>query len=227
MLLRPSANADTLVVPNYAKDVDANAADGALLTGTGTRLQNIYNASQFLIAMPEGAIITQIAFRVDESQRNSLTTIVPSVEIHMSTSPVSANSLSRFFSANTGPDETVVFSSHPVSVTITGSKSGPNPFQIIFPLQTPFFYDPRRGSLSLDISSQKGAFPGLVLDASGDRESVALAGPIGSTSSDFPGAALVTELTFQPVPEVKSWQIFVFGAGLLTLARGFRCVCHS
>lgn len=212
--------ADTVVVPNYATDVDANAQ--GIVFENGARVQNIYNSSQFLTAMPEGGIITQIAFRVDQSQRNSLSTVIPAVEIHMSTSPVTANSLSPMFSANTGADETIVFPTRSLTISIAGSKAGPNPFQIVFPFQTPFLYDPRRGSLCIDVFSEQESTQGLALDASGDLESNALQGPIG-LSSGFGSASLVTQITFQPVPEPGAAELIALGACLTVLIRAHVC----
>src|SRR5689334_18307675 len=119
-------------------------------------------------------------------------------EIHMSTSAAVAPNLSTLFSANTGPDDTVVFPTQRVTISVRGSTGGPNPFRVLFPLAKPFFYDPRRGSFCIDIFSHGSAQTGLQLDTS-NIESLGLGGVIGQPSSELFVTALVAQITFQPV----------------------------
>lgn len=103
LLATGSTHAATMIAPSEA----ANAPGvGAQLpfAASGARYQNIYNASEFINALPQGGFITQIAFRIDESDRSSFSAVIPDIEIRMFTSPSSAQNLSQVFSENVGRD---------------------------------------------------------------------------------------------------------------------------
>ncbi len=183
----------------------------------GSRYQNIYNGSDILSAMPRGGYITQIAFRSDEGNLRSYATFIPDIEIRMSTSPATGpDHISKQFSANVGPDETVVFGRTSVTFTVVAGGGAVNPFEIIFPLTRPFYYDPTKGSLAVDILTyQEAVGPYPLLDSG---RSLARAGGIALGASSTLLGAPVIQLTFLPVPEPRMLVISVISLAI-SLAR--------
>ncbi len=210
----------TLVAPNEGALTDGPGADLPFVNHM-TRLQNIYNGSQFSSSMPQGGIITQIAFRIDQSDRNSLSAVMPSLEIHMSTAPTFAQNISPVWANNVGQDETVVFPKGPIAFMVAAAKLGPNPFELRIPLPTSFFYDPRRGSLSIDLYLYAPADGNrLLVDTSGTQVAAQI-GEIGAPTSVTTTAALVLQVGFIPVPEAPIACIMGMGLFLLLLSRRF------
>ena len=63
--------------------------------------------------------------------------------------------LSSTFADNVGPDNTQVFSGpFQTAVTFTGD---PTNFEVVINFTTPFYYDPTKGNLLLDIATRKAA----------------------------------------------------------------------
>jgi hypothetical protein len=213
-----SLNAATLVAPNENTNLPGSAAQFPFAP-SGLRYQNVYNASEFVNAMPEGGLITHIAFRIDESDRSSFSAFIPDIEIHMSTSPATAQRLSQTFSENHGPDETIVFPRGRIDFMVTPRNSGANPFHLRFPLAAPFLYDPRLGSLAVDLFVYQEGSRRLYTDASAGEHAVARYGSLELPSSEFGRSALVLELQFTPVPEPAPVVIIIFGLGTLFLIR--------
>lgn len=171
----------TIVAPNRsANEVGTGAQSPAQ---SGARYLNIYDASEFLSAMPEGGIITGIAFRLDESVQNAVSVTVPSIEIRMSTSPVTASSISMRFADYVGADETIVFPRAPMQFQASTSAVVPHPFSEFIPLATPFTYDPRNGSLAVDLWTFQQSPQTLLIDAGGGA--LAVGGPVTGDRAIF------------------------------------------
>jgi hypothetical protein len=213
--LEIKAQPQTLVVPRGYEEVPGEGAGFAF--GEGARYQTVYSASQFLSHMPEGGIITAVALRIDESNRNTWGGITPEIEIAISTAPSLAPIITLNFAENVGADRSVVFSRQAVSYSVGPGTDGVNPFHLLFPLENRFYYDPRNGALTLEFFSYQTPFPGLLID--GGRGN-ALSGAIG-VAQGRPAAALVTEVFFTPVPEPGS-SLIACGAILLFIERRFR-----
>ncbi len=182
---------------------------------SGARYQNIYNARDLAAIMPLGGYITQIALRMDENYRDSFSAVIPDIEIRMSTSSATwPDHISTVFAANVGRDETVVFGRNSVTMSIHSSaESTVNAFQLVFPLSHPFYYDPRNGSLNIDMFIyQRSVGPGLVVDAGGG---LARAGGIGLESGTTLTGDPVTQLTFYPTPEPEILVLCALGAIVL------------
>ncbi len=192
----------TAVIPIQYRDVPGDGGQILFNYPSAVRYQCLYDAADFATAMPAGGTIVQLAIRLDETDRSSFEAVIPDLEIRMSTSPASSANISHYFSKNVGPDETVVFPRSEVHVVGQGSASGPNQFQVIFPLAHPFLYDPRRGSLVVDFFDYKpGTGHPLTIDTGG---AIALVGGLVVPNVDHSDTILgapVIQLNFFPVPE--------------------------
>jgi len=147
--------ADTLVVPNTLATTEGQTAYNipfglSSSISTGSRYQQVYNASEFA-ALPGPVLITRIAFRPDQYQ-TAFSGTLSDVQVNLSTTSVSRDTLTNIFANNVGLDDTVVFHDPLTLTSATGVVStGPKDFEIEIVLTTPFFYDRSRGNLLLDV----------------------------------------------------------------------------
>ena len=174
--------------------------------------------------MPEGGIITGIAFRLDESIDQPLSVVLPEIEIRISTTPRSVYDFSFIFAENVGPDETIVFTRGPARLEPSTSPEVPRPFSQFIPLNKPFEYDPRKGGLAVDLLNFQlptGTPGSLLIDAAGTG-TVALAGSVGIEVAHFALAGLIIELQFTPIPEPAALSLLGVGGIILLLENTFR-----
>jgi hypothetical protein len=171
------------------------------------RYQQVCNASVFTNIDPAFVYIPYLTFFVgNRSQRNSTLT---NFQVNLSTTQKSADGLAPTFSANVGPDDTVVFG--PGSFTF--SAGGPHGSQPL-PLDRPFRYSARQGNLLIDIRifNGDGAFdetnpePAQDAFASPSDEVSRIWTPdvnaITATNADTTGLSIVFE--FSPVPSLTA-----------------------
>ncbi len=139
-----------IVAQQYATS-EAPGSIGPFLSD-GARYMMVYQRGLFSPAMQDGALITQIAFRVDGPNGgqfgggNIVSAALPHIEIHMSTSqapPISSQPPvdqfgSRNFAPNVGADDTVVFQRGSLNWQSSWSSTGPNPFVLTIPLSNRF-----------------------------------------------------------------------------------------
>ena len=117
------------------------------------RYQQIYDRAEF----SRPGQITAIRFR-----RNTDVPFTSSgldVKINLSHAATSVATVSPTFAENIGAGETTVYDSD-VDGLLTLSSSAieeVNPFDIVIPLTTPFFYDPSQGDLLLDVSMRNSS----------------------------------------------------------------------
>ena len=112
--------------------------------------QQVFSASAFKEFPPGGAFIFDIADRAFCDSAKSF--IASNVVLRFSTTLAAPDQLSKVFAQNVGFDETVV-ANHP---TVEVAREGITcPHSVAsdsyLGLQTPFFYDPARGNLLLDL----------------------------------------------------------------------------
>ena len=151
------ARAVEIVAPNGYETVDGDTGNlfpffATSVTDNSMRYQQVFNASEFS-ALAGGGTITEIAFRA-HSESPPFAAALASIQIDLSTTANAADALSTTFADNVGADDTVVFGPVPFAISSTqpaNFTSTAKPFEIVFPLLTPFFYDPAAGNLLLDI----------------------------------------------------------------------------
>jgi hypothetical protein len=195
-------------VPNGLENVEGNSVgwhpfDGLL---TPSRYQQVFAASQFS-SISNGGTIAQIHFRRNSPCGGSAFATISNLQINLSTTSKSPDSLSRVFAENVGSDESVVFGPNQI---ILGSSCGggvPEAFEFGIGFTSPFFYNPRAGNLLLDIRNISGTSNGGNLlridgqDVTGDSVSSILGSNAGQqgTASSF---GFVTYFSAFPIPDL-------------------------
>lgn len=114
-----------------------------VVTGN-SRWQWTYGWNQFFHQCP--VLITQLSLR-RSSDASLAGTVYPAVNIIMSSLAPAVSShtaMSAAFANNLGPDQTNVYSGPATIPTYTATASVPAPWLVVFPLSTPFIYDPTK-----------------------------------------------------------------------------------
>lgn len=168
-IVTASAAAQTLtVVPNANEAVSGGFGSPAPLrfnsfnSTTGSRNQQLYDASQFSNFSPAGNTITQLRYRpIDPAGVGGDRVTASNVVITMSTTSRSQsgpNRMSETFADNIGNDSRVVYSG-PLTL-ITERLPGPGgtfAFDYVITFQQPFNYTPSAGNLLMDVIVPVGA----------------------------------------------------------------------
>ncbi|MBS2018670.1 MAG: hypothetical protein JST00_37735 [Deltaproteobacteria bacterium] len=130
---------------------EASSANTSPFGGAGQRFQSVY-ARTLLSALPKGAILKAIRFRLDGDQPAFAKEDLDNLEIRLSTSKNAPGALSTSFAANRGLDEVIVragrFAIDPADYP-AGKK--PNPFGKPIAFQRDFVYN--GGDLLLEIGA--------------------------------------------------------------------------
>ena len=194
------------------------------------RYQQVISPSSFGSAVLSGGWIKAIAFRADEGGGlQSWGGTLPDIQVTLSTTTKQPDALSPVFAENIGTDSTVVFGRGSLTVQMSAGN-GPGPatsFGILF--QKPFFYDPSRGNLLLDIRNFQAADlnspfgPTAKLDAVdqlGDGLSRIFSDDVNSlTASHYDSLGLFCEFNFTPVPEPTGVALLLLGSSASFLLR--------
>ena len=202
-----------IVVPNSRASIDGTSGDTAPFVNgaTSVRWQQVYDASQFLLITPHGGWVGDIVFRLDGECRNGFGTDVSSLQINLSTTSKTPDGLSSIFAENIGADDRIVFgpgSLHLVQGCIRGTS--PQPFAMLIPFTTPFYYNPTNGNLLMDIRNYSGGTdpgmnPGLIDGelTTGDSVSRVDATDVNASSGIVFSFGLVTLFYFWPNAELS------------------------
>ena len=198
-----------IVVPNNLALLEGTSDtnmpfDLAALTLGSARYQQIYLASEFALLTGPPHTITQISFRPDGSLGTDFSSVLSDIEIRLSTT---SGPLSSTFSDNLVGSGVLVFSGPTLflSSLATGPVGGPQDFDIVIELQTPFPYQPSDGNLVLDIQNFLGGstthfdavFSGLPTLATGHISASVVSNTTAGTGSQVAGG-LVTQFSFLP-----------------------------
>ena len=193
-----AAATQTLIVPANAANTLVAFGAGPL-TAANYRIQEVYGAQNFTVT--DTLHITELRYRPDTTYGRAFNTIVGNIEIRLSTTTLAPDGLSQNYAQNPGSDETLVHSgSLEISSQFIGPPGEPKNFDIIIPLQTPFFYNPAAGNLLVDIRNFTGS-------------SASLLGGLGDISTDWSsrlGGAL-GNATGSPDSAVTPLQIVYLG----------------
>ncbi len=193
----PPPLAGGLVVPNELATNDAAFGSGTL-ANAGFRSQQVYGASEFG-SVTGAVVITELRFRPDYFYGRAFSATVANLQINLSTTTRSAESLSSVFANNLGADDTVVFSG-PLSVSssFSGPANGPKTFDIRVPLATPFVYNPAAGGLLLDIRNLSGSTASLLSGQAVNDGASRVAGGINASSGAPDAGVDALQLVFTP-----------------------------
>ena len=229
------ARAVAIVAPNGYETVDGDTGNlfpffQSSATHSSTRYQQVYDASEFS-ALSGGGTITEIAFRA-HSESPPFAAPIASIQINLSTTAKAADGLSTVFADNVGADDTAVFGPAPFAVASAqpaNFTSTAKPFEIVFTLQTPFFYDPALGNLLLDMRIPVQApqpliatvaLDGTVSGSDAVSRAYTFDGDVNSPTADqISTYGLITRFTATPVPEPGTLPLVALGLAALARRR--------
>jgi hypothetical protein len=222
------------VIPQELTNAEGNG-NGLFFANVPHKFQFIYQASEFTSILPLGGTINGISFRLDGPAGYPHTGSVPSdtlhvdfplIEFRMSTTLVYPLKLMHpeyaDFQENVGSDSIVVFPPQSLVWNATWTRGEVQSFELTVPFDKPFFYDPQKGHLLIEMFNYNAANSSgrLYLDTSSRIIGKAVGGGIsdqfGAVSSPLP----VIQLDVLPVPEpsVALWAslplfaLFLLGA---------------
>jgi uncharacterized protein (TIGR03437 family) len=192
----------SVVIPNANATAAASPDGNFPSTPVSGEIQTVYDPSQF----PSGPVyITGLALRAAPGQGPFTITLGGS--IYLSTSPNWPNSnsghtlLSTTLASNVGPDNTLVLSGN--NITMNGSGcAGPAPCPFAMPIvfTSPFFFNPAKGPLLLDLKatavSGTGSIDGVNCSAPCFQAGTS-GSPLGATTGSAVGyGAFIIEFTY-------------------------------
>jgi hypothetical protein len=206
-----------IVPPEAATGNDGNSSLAPFSTTMSGRFQQVYNASVFAaVVPPEGGIIREIRFRSDANGL-PFDSQIGNLQINLSTTSRTVDSLSSVFGDNLGGNDQIVFGPAPYRIR-GGSGEG---FSTFIALPNPFYYNPAAGNLLVDfrILSGTGNLPaGGMFDAfnvGGDSVSSVLAfGSSLPSSGSASSLGLATVFLIAPVPEPTSYALLLMGVAV-------------
>jgi hypothetical protein len=135
LCISTTAAAMWVVVPTENETREGNSGNSFPFSATQMRYQQMYDGSAFNGA---NGIIEAIAFRVNRGSGGFVNKML-NVEIRLSHTPVTPDTMSLTFADNIGGDETLVYNG---ALTISGTDvSTPNPFDIVIDIDDLFSYD--------------------------------------------------------------------------------------
>jgi hypothetical protein len=115
----------TLQLPANAATDEGNSSNSSPFGGAGQRFQSVYGQA-LLTALPQGAVITGIRFRLDSSAASFPQETIDNLEIRLSTSKNPPGALSPDFTNNRGADEVIVRAG-PLTIEPADYPSGATP----------------------------------------------------------------------------------------------------
>lgn len=215
------ASAIQVVVPNANATVDGNIQNILPFScvqqfiSKSARYQQVYNASE-----TGSGTIREIRFR-KEGVAASISFTIPSVTIRLSSTSNGPDTLSATFASNLGSDVTTVFSGA-LTLSSPTSLDSPQPFGIVIPLTTPFFFSASAGkNLLLDVTIPEcaGTIPFDAEATTSDSVSRVIAFDAGATTGAADTAGLVTQFSVEVVvpqiPTASSRGMMILGLAFL------------
>jgi len=218
------ALAQNIVVPNSLTNVAGDTGNGLpfnldAFSQPSERYQQVYASTQFS-SITSPMFVTAISFRVSAFGGSSFSSILPNVQINLSTTGAAPDNLSTSFASNIGGDDIQVYGG---SLTLSSTNTGgpPPSFEITISLQTPFLYDPTAGNLLMDVrnfgAGSTTQFDATFVDGDSVSRAFTYDTSVGSSTADFTDTVgLITQFTFAAVPEPTTWALI----GMCTVGTG-------
>lgn len=143
-----------VIIPDAAATVEGNSDNLYPFNGEGCRYQQVIVSGEF---SGTPCWIQGFALRPDSVGGQAFSVTLDAVKIRLSTTTAAPGTLSRTFASNLGSDATTVYNgSLALSSQNTGPDAGPKSFDIVVNFQAPFYYDPAKGNLLLDVLTTSG-----------------------------------------------------------------------
>jgi hypothetical protein len=196
--------AQVVVVPNAMAANDGNSSITAPQENSSLlRIMEIYDASQFG-SLSGPSLLTRFAERPDRIPGPSGPR-TQTMRIYASTTSRSVAGLSTTFANNIGTNNTLVFDG--TATLSTENLPGPGntrQFDIVYPLTTPFLYDPADGNLLLDFRISSGPVSAFRWDGVSGNPTVRAVVAFGSSTALTGSYADsdVYQFTFELPPQV-------------------------
>jgi len=198
----------TIVIPNGFETLEGNSWQSANLEDTtppGFRQQFIISHLQFK-SLNGSVRITGVQNRPDARVTSRRSFTYSNVEIRMSTTEKTPETMSTRFANNIGADETLVYDGD-IILSTEGAK-GLKGFEYVIDFQNPFYYDPAEGDMVFEFKCS-GGFSGSpsnspVMDGQWFEDRTMFAylstsnpnGTIGTITGDW---LFIFRFTYQPV----------------------------
>ena len=203
---QPTYNVISIVAPNALANVDGNSYETYPFDGYiySMRYQQVFDASQFAAIADGGGYIQLIALRADGACRSGIGQSISNLQMSLSTTARGPDSLSPVFAENVGMDQTIVFGPGPSRLQAICTLEEPDPWSVIFPFASPFYYHPTNGNLLLDIRNFSGSSSdGFLLQLDGHDvadDSISSLFAFGATSET---ASLVSSFGYVVLFEIR------------------------
>jgi hypothetical protein len=150
----------------------------------------------------------------EASPSGSMEAIIPRAVVHVSTYfGTFASYRPGGYDQNKGADDTTTFDAalHWISSDV---GIAPNPFDLRIQFSTPFYYDPSKGALLVNLTTSGQFGSSIIADFHGHGDP-----SIGWSEGGVVPGNLVTEFNVTPVPEPRFTWLVVAGACAMLLAR--------
>jgi hypothetical protein len=191
--------------PNDSRDQEGTDATFPPFIG---RYQQVYGAWDFAgVRAAGGGWLYSVGFRLDVRFGFGFVGRFTNVQINFSTTQRGPDGLSPVFAENVGSDEIMAFQRDVLTIApVYFYMASPQPYQIRVELDEPFFYNPAKGNLFLDVRFF-GGYGGPTVphidswNRTGDSVSRVYAA-IGETSGRVDTTGAVTEFGFSLVPKL-------------------------
>jgi hypothetical protein len=211
--------AETIVVPNGNATVTGPGGGLSLpFRRANARWQQIYMSSEFNGVSGDIIEVSALAFRIDEqSISSSFSVIVPGINIFMSTTSKTFTDVSITFAENIGGQ---LFEVMPIrDLPLSGSRTSATSFDVVIPLPNSFRYDRNSGNLLVDIRvSQNSDVP--FLDQRGlPNSTFSVGGAINSQDGAITSQGLITQFTYNVVPEPFPLSLLLLGGSIFLTKR--------
>jgi hypothetical protein len=216
----------SVVVPAGLGNVEGNTNVNDFVNSSSFRMQLVFDASQFG-GLGSGPAISNsvygIAFRIDGPSTFDAHWVFGGGSVTLSTTTRTPDGLSSVFAENVGGDAVTIYSGALSFGGAFHAGASPQPFGDTIPALRPFYYDPARGNLLVDIAASGGQvlFPGA-LDAqssNGDAISRVFSSNGNSPTGTPDTLGLVTRFNIAVIPEPGTLLLFLTGLTLLFMVK--------
>lgn len=185
------------------------------------RYQEVYAADEFSELSHGGGFITGVGCRIISGSRQG--GIIPNLQIDLSTTARTPDALSTSFAENVGADNRSVIGARSVWIQ-DNTPEDPTGFGVFIQFDSPFFYDPARGNLLMDVRNieappfvfSAGNFEGV--KASGDSISSLVASDVAAKTGNVGTSGMTTAFVVEPIPEPSTVSLVALALPLLFFA---------